>query len=202
MRRVDRHLKRSYAVPELRETVHHRLGQAEQQRLVAEGKARAEDCIRSLKINKSDPPNEVFYDVMLRLEDRPETRAALEAYCAGPWARWSEQERPRRRSIAVYQRLFEIAQRLLQSGGSEAIELIWGIGLSRWKKTAEVIDLPMIECGVEIEIAETGNADITVRPRSGVSRVELTAIRKAGRFEVCAGGGRCPTLSAVARDAG
>lgn len=164
--------------PELRETVHHRLGQAEQQRLVAEGKARAEDCIRSLKINKSDPPNEVFYDVMLRLEDRPETRAALEAYCAGPWARWSEQERPRRRSIAVYQRLFEIAQRLLQSGGSEAIELIWGIGLSRWKKAAEVIDLPMIECGVEIEIAETGNADITIRPRSGISRVELRPFEK------------------------
>ena len=36
----------------------------------------------------------------------------------------------------------------------------------------------MIECGVEIEIAETGNAEITVRPRSGVSRVELRPFEK------------------------
>nr|WP_249163478.1 AAA domain-containing protein [Bradyrhizobium diazoefficiens] len=36
----------------------------------------------------------------------------------------------------------------------------------------------MIECGVEIEIAETGNADITVRPRSGVTRVELRPFEK------------------------
>ena len=145
---------------------------------MAEGNARTEDCIRSLKVDKSDPPNQSFYDVMLRLKDRPDTRAALEAYCAGPWPRWSEQEKPRRRSIAVYQRLFEIAQRVLQSGGTESIELVWGIGLSRWNHAGELIDLPMIECGVEIEIAETGNAEISVRPRSGLSRVELRPFEK------------------------
>lgn len=164
--------------PEIRDVIHHRILEAEQQRLVAEGKARAEDCIRSLKLDKSDPPNQTFYDVMLRLEDRPDTRAALEAYCAGPWAEWSELEKPRRRSIAVYQRLFEIAQRLLQSGGTESIELVWGIGLSRWNHAGELIDLPMIECGVEIEIAETGNAEISIRPRSGVTRVELRPFEK------------------------
>ncbi len=166
------------SVPEIRGTVHRRVDQAEQQRLVAHGEARAEDCVPSLKTSKVDPPTAIVYDVMLRLEDRQETRAALEAYCAGPWARWSDGERPRRRSIAIYQRLFEIAQRLLQSGGSEAIELVWGVGLSRWKRAAEAVDLPMIECGVEIEIAETGNAEITIRPRSGVSRVELRPFEK------------------------
>lgn len=160
-------------IPDVRETIHHRVPEAEQKRLVAEGKARAEDCARSLKLEQTDLSNGVFYDVTVRLEDHADIRASLEAYCAGPWARWSEQEKPRRRSIAVYQRLFEIAQRLLQSGGTESIELVWGIGLSRWKRSAEMIDLPMVECGVEIEIAETGNADITVRPRSGVFRVEL-----------------------------
>ena len=34
----------------------------------------------------------------------------------------------------------------------------------------------MIECGVEI--AETGNAEITIRPRSGVSRVDLRPFEK------------------------
>jgi transcription elongation GreA/GreB family factor/very-short-patch-repair endonuclease len=164
--------------PEIREIVHCRVPEVERQRLVEEGHARAEDCARSLKAGKSDPPNVVFYDVMLRLEDRPDTRAALDAYCAGAWAEWSEQEKPRRRSIAIYQRLFEIAQRLLQSGGSESIELIWGIGLSRWNSASELIDLPMIESGVEIEIAETGSAEISVRPRHGINRVELRPFEK------------------------
>jgi hypothetical protein len=164
-------------LPVLRDSLHRRVPEAEQRRLLAESEVRLGDCVRSLKLDKSDLPNETIFDVILRLEDRPETRAALEAYCAGPWAHWSEQEKPRRRSIAVYQRLFEIAQRLLQSGGGESIELIWGIGLSRWRRGAESIDVPMIECGVEIEIADT-NADITIRPRGGISRVELRPFEK------------------------
>ena len=165
-------------VPAIHDALHIRVLESEQQRLVTAGEARPEDCVESLKTEKSDTSDQKFYDVMLRLEDRPAVRSALEVYCSGPWSRWSEMEKPRRRSIAVYQRLFEIAQRLLQSGGSESIELVWGIGLARWKRLAELIDLPMIECGVEIEIAETGNADITVRPRSGVTRVELRPFEK------------------------
>jgi very-short-patch-repair endonuclease/transcription elongation GreA/GreB family factor len=165
-------------VPVIHDALHIRVAETEQQRLVTAGEARPEDCVGSLKTEKSDTPDQKFYDVMLRLEDRPAVRDALEVYCSGPWSCWAEVEKPRRRSIAVYQRLFEIAQRLLQSGGSESIELVWGIGLARWKRLAELIDLPMIECGVEIEIAETGNADITVRPRSGVTRVELRPFEK------------------------
>ncbi len=43
-----------------------------------------------------------------------------------------------------YQRLFEIAQRLLQSGGNESVELICGIGLARWSRPEESIDLPIL----------------------------------------------------------
>ena len=77
--------------------------------------ARLDDCVPSVKAAKKDEMPGVFFDVMLRLEDRPALREALEAYCAVPWAEWAEREKPRRRSIAIYQRLFEIAQRL--SGG-------------------------------------------------------------------------------------
>ncbi|MHB8884420.1 MAG: hypothetical protein ACYC5H_04900 [Methylovirgula sp.] len=84
----------------------------------------------------------------------------------------------------VYQRLFEIAQRLLQSGGNESVELVWGIGLARWSRPEESIDLPMIERGVEIEIADESNAAITIRPRSTSARVELRPFEKlaAGRL--------------------
>jgi transcription elongation GreA/GreB family factor len=164
--------------PIIRETIHIRVSEKEQERRIAAGEMRPEDCAPSLKIEDADNPNEKFFDVMLRLEDRPTIREVLETYCAGPWAVWAEIEKPRRRSIAVYQRLFEIAQRLLQSGGSESIELVWGIGVARWKRLGELIDIPMIECGVEIEIAERGNADITIRPRIGAAHVVLRPFEK------------------------
>jgi AAA domain len=164
--------------PTIRDALHLRVLEAETNRLIAAKEARTEDCVRSIKVEKADGPDKRFFDVMLRLEDRPIVVEALETYCAGPWAKWAETEKPRRRSIAIYQRLFEIAQRLLQSGGSESIELVWGIGIARWNRQSEHIDIPMIERAVEIEIADLANADITVRPRAVSARVELRAFEK------------------------
>jgi hypothetical protein len=56
--------------------------------------------------------------------------------------------------------------------------LIWGIGIARWNRDGENIDIPMIERGVEIEIADQTNAEITVRPRAVPARVELRAFEK------------------------
>src|ERR1700684_3734264 len=39
-------------------------------------------------------------------------------------------------------------------------------------------DIPMIACGVEIEIAEKGNADIPMRPRAGATHVALRPFEK------------------------
>ncbi len=163
--------------PVFRDVLHERVPEAECQRLIEAGEVRPNDAVPSIKKEKGDRPDQNFFDALLRLEDRPAVREALEAYAAGPWAKWAEAEKPRRRSIGVYQRLFEIAQRLLQSGGTETVELVWGIGLSRWKRGAEFVDLPMIECGAEVEIAD-GNADLTIRPRLGISRVELRPFAK------------------------
>ena len=126
----------------------------------------------------SDDQGAQFFDVITRLEDQPEIRKELEVYCAGPWVEWAEAEKPRRRSIRVYQHFFEIAQRLMQSGGGEFIELIWGIGLARWNRGPESIEIPMISCGVEIEIADQAGADITIRPRTDPARVELRPFEK------------------------
>jgi hypothetical protein len=109
--------------PTIRDVLHLRVVETEKNRLITAKEARAEDCIRSLKIEKADVPDKKFFDVMLRLEDRPAVVEALETYCAGPWATWAEIEKPRRRSIAVYQRLFEIAQRLCNLAAT--IRLNW-----------------------------------------------------------------------------
>jgi hypothetical protein len=164
--------------PLIRETQHLRVLEAEKDRMIEAGEARPDDCQPSVKAANKDETPGVFFDVMLRLEDRPMIREAVEAYCAGPWAEWAEREKPRRRSTAVYQRLFEIAQRFLQSGGNESVELIWGIGAARWCRPEESIDIPMIERGIEIEIADQANAAITIRPRSVSARVELRPFEK------------------------
>lgn len=95
--------------PALQETRHVRLEESEKDRLIEVDDARPEDCAPSIKADE-DPKGKGsnFFDVMLRLEDRPKIREAAEAYCSGPWAKWAEVEKPRRRSISVYQRLFEI----------------------------------------------------------------------------------------------
>ena len=160
-------------LPNIREVLHLRVPEAEKERLLTSGEVRPDDCTPSVKPPKKDDPSGLSFDVIFRLEDRPVVRDAIDKYCAGPWAEWSEREKPRRRSIAIYQRLFEIAQRLLQSGGNESVELIWGIGLARWRRPEEEIDIPMIERGVEIEIADQTNAMITIRPRATSAQVNL-----------------------------
>jgi very-short-patch-repair endonuclease len=164
--------------PIIREVRHLRMPEIEMTRLAAAGEVRTEDCMVSSKVAGKDEPPGNYFDVMLRLEDRAAVADALEAYCTVPWLQWSEGEKPSRRSITVYQRLFEIAQRLLQSGGHESVELIWGLGVARWDRAGESIDLPMIERGVEIEIADQSDAAITIRPRATPARVELRPFEK------------------------
>jgi hypothetical protein len=119
-----------------------------------------------------------YFDVMLRLSDRPAIVDAIESYSTKRWLEWSESEKPRRSSISVYQRLFEMTQRLLQPGGQESVELVWGMGLARWNRTEGTIDIPMIERAVEIEIADKLDAGISIRPRAVSARVELRAFEK------------------------
>jgi len=164
--------------PVMHEVQHLRLLEAEKNRMVETGEARPNDCVPSIKAANKDETPGAFFDVIVRLEDRPTIREGLEIYCTGSWAEWAAREKPRRRSIAVYQRLFEIAQRLLQSGGNESVELVWGIGLARWRRPEESIDLPMIERGIEIDIADQSNAAITIRPRATSARVELRPFEK------------------------
>jgi len=167
-----------FKTPTLREVRHVCVLEKEKKRLVESGEARPDDCVSSLRPAQKDEPPAAYFDVALRLEDRPTVLEGLEAYCSGPWVEWSEREKPRRRSIAVYQRLFEMAQRLLQAGGTESVELILGIGIARWSRPEEAIDIPMIERAVEIEIADQVDAAITIRPRSTSAHVELRPFEK------------------------
>jgi len=167
-----------FRMSSLQAVLYRRVSEEDKIQLIEAGDVRPEDCTPSMKPAQDHEPPGLYYDVIERLEDRPALQEALEVYCSGPWAAWAEQEKPRHRSIAVYQRLFEIAQRMAQSGGVESIELIWGIGLARWDRPEAAIEIPMIERSVEIEIADQAGAAITIRPRATVARVELRPFEK------------------------
>ena len=140
----------------------------ERDALVVEGKVRPEDCQPAF-----GPEGKGKFDIRFRIEDHPEVSAETDLYLAGPWLSWANEERPRRRSIALYQKLFEAAQLVELGGPEEAIELVWGIGLSRWIKDAFLIDLPLIERLVEIEIDERAAGLIRIRPRQADATINL-----------------------------
>ena len=141
---------------------------AECDEFVASGRARAEDCAESFAVEAKGR-----FDIRLRLEDWPEIAKEIEGYISQFWLPWSAAERPRRRSIALYQKLFEVAQLSEMGGAEQAIELVWGIGLSRWMFDGTLIDLPLMERLVEIEIDESAAGTIRVRPRQALATVNL-----------------------------
>lgn len=154
--------------PKLRDFQISTVSAAEKERLVSEKKARIEDCHPALA--KEDHGK---FDIRFRLEDRPDIKAEAEAYIAGSWLSWANDELPRRRCIALYHRLFEAVQQVELGGPEAAIELVWGIGLTRWVKDGVLIDLPLLERLVEVEIDEQKGGQIRIRPRQAEAVINL-----------------------------
>src|SRR5262245_39386006 len=49
------------------------------------------------------------------------------------WNAWSEGERPRRKTIALYAQLFSIKHQLEAEETGSPAELVWGVGVATWK---------------------------------------------------------------------
>jgi very-short-patch-repair endonuclease len=111
-------------------------------------------------------------DILLRLANLPEFASAFEEWVAGPWAAWAESEKPRRRSIAFYNRLFETQQRMAAMGDDVPVEAVLGIGIARWNHPAGRVNAPMIEAMVELELSP-GDGAIIVRAREQAPRLAL-----------------------------
>jgi hypothetical protein len=109
--------------PTIRETLTRTVSETEKNELLKSGEARPEDCTESV-----GPQARGRFDVTLRLEDRPEIAPAARKYISSMWLPWAETERPKRKSIALYQKFFEVAQLTEQ----QPLEVVWGLGLTRW----------------------------------------------------------------------
>jgi hypothetical protein len=154
--------------PIIRETLTRTVSEAEKDELLKSGETRPEDCTKAV-----GPQARGHYDVTLRLEDRPEIARAAQKYICSVWLPWAETERPKRKSIALYQKFFEVAQLTELAGAEQPLEVVWGLGLARWIKDSFEVDLPLLERLVEIEIDEKAGSEIRIRPRSASATANI-----------------------------
>jgi very-short-patch-repair endonuclease len=154
--------------PGLREALSVRVSPEEASDLVEAGLASQDDVTEP---DEGDTKAIGAVAVLLRLEHLTEFVGVFEAWVAGPWANWERTERRRRRSIALYNKLFEYQQRMSSMGEDTPIEVVFGVGLARWSHPEGRIDAPLIEATVEIDLAEDGS--VVVRPRAQAPRVTL-----------------------------
>lgn len=154
--------------PKLREFIIKTVPEQIKNDFVARGESRLEDCAEVIGLDANG-----YFDVRLRLEDRPEITQAADAYNSTVWLPWAESERPKRKSIAIYQKLFEIVQLAELGGAEQPLEIVWGIGLARWRRDGFETDLPLLERLVEIELEEKAGGEIKIRPRSAPPSANL-----------------------------
>jgi very-short-patch-repair endonuclease len=109
-------------------------------------------------------PNSEKPEEPLVFEDDSARVTALEGYRTGSWREWSEAEKPRRKSIATYDKLFNLLQTIETEGAETALELVWGIGVAVWNKDEKRIRYPLVSRLVEIDPITTDMA-LRIRPR-------------------------------------
>ncbi len=132
-----------------------------------------DDVMRPIGAEQARPE---CMDVILRTTNMPDFRRLWQEYLDGPWAAWAEMERPRRRSIDFYNKIYQIYQRMMSMGDDTPIELVFGVGIVRWKVRDKRLNIPLIEQLVEIELEEDGT--LLIRPRHAQPQLTLRAFHE------------------------
>ena len=98
----------------------------------------------------------------LRLERLVELAAMLEAWTSGPWEAWAVDERERRRSIGLYNGLYRLHGQM-HGGAPVPPELVWGMGIAKWRPDGALVDMPVLERLVDLEVRDGGALCIVPR---------------------------------------
>ncbi|WP_131194912.1 AAA domain-containing protein [Lichenihabitans psoromatis] len=128
---------------------------------------------------------EPSYLFVLKLDDLQATEAEIERWIATVWTSWSEAEKPRRRTIVLYERLYKLLQQMEVSGSEAAIEIVWGIGTVHWHHAGRRVERPFIERRVDLELDDAASGLLRVRPTTGDATVDLKPYEDLG----------CPNLA-------
>jgi len=108
-----------------------------------------------------------------RIEDHPDVRELFAWYVGYQWEPWAAAERPRRKTIALYNQLFSLQQAISSEGADTPLELVWGIGYASWKKEgfATPVKYPLLVQPCEVTLNDQ-TFDLEVRPRDVEPRLE------------------------------
>ena len=131
----------------------------------------SDDPSREPHRRESTPhPNEPGQEI--NFDDAPEREIAFAAYLDKQWSDWSTNEKPKRRSIACYDKLFNLLQTIETEGAETALELVWGIGVAVWKpEQHQSVRHPLLCRLVEIDPVGRDMA-LRIRPRETPTLLE------------------------------
>lgn len=109
------------------------------------------------------------------LDEHPEIQAEFDIYFNSIWEPWSIAEKPRRKTIGFYNKLFAVQQTISSDSADSPIELAWGIGYAIWSipNSKTTIKHPLLTQSCEIYL-NSGNFDIEIRPRDLDPKLELS----------------------------
>jgi len=116
-----------------------------------------------------------------KLTDFPGLKKTFQRYLDTQWSPWAAQERPRRKTISLYTKLFAV-QQTIEAGGSETpLEAVWGMGMALWKheEPAAEIEYPLLTQGCEVSL-NTETFAIEIRPREIDTVLELDCYADLG----------------------
>lgn len=110
-------------------------------------------------------PHPTVPDQEIDFDDAPERETAFAAYLDKQWSEWSTIEKPIRRSIGYYDKLFNLLQAIETEGAETALELVWGMGVAVWKpEKHSSVRHPLLCRLVEIDPVGRDMA-LRIRPR-------------------------------------
>lgn len=148
--------------PQIKKKLIKTLAEQEAKQLVDDGVVAESDVTNPLKEKIAEIK---LKDVIFRLENNTQVRAGIDNYLNEQWLPWSEEEKPRRQTIKVYDSLFSLQQTIEAQGDEQPIELIWGIGISRWICEGHKINHPLLEKPIEIEVSRK-DGSLLIHPRN------------------------------------
>ncbi|QPK62543.1 AAA family ATPase [Methylomonas sp. LL1] len=109
------------------------------------------------------------------LEQHPEIQVEFDSYINTRWEPWSFSEKPRRKTISFYNKLFAVQQTISSDSTDSPIEIAWGIGCAVWSapESNRSIKYPLVTQTCEIYL-NPKTFDIEIRPRDLDPRLELS----------------------------
>ncbi len=108
------------------------------------------------------------------IDHHPEIKALFDWYVEEHWKVWQAAEKPRRKSIGLYNQLFHLYQTLSSDGVENPVELVWGVGMASWKRSAGAakVEHPLLTQTCDLRLNEKTFA-LEISPRQADAKLEI-----------------------------